>query len=211
MTSAFAAPMIRARYGAVRMVEKSWSANQNHLIFCNLAFRRKLLPVNLRFREDLVSNQESLFLYECLQEGLKIQFFPQLFVYHRRRKTVLSFFLQIFSYGFGRAQQSVNCPTSSHPAFFAPSIVIASLPLLWQRPELWGIYLLLAFFGAVDSRNIRQLGWRAIVLAVPMTAIIHLAYGLGMWRGFFHQASRIFPFKPVRPPEIVAPQRTNSI
>jgi Glycosyl transferase family 2 len=195
MTSAFAAPMVRQRYGS--HAEDILPASEHSLILCNLAVRTAAIPRWLRFRGELKSNEENLFLYECRRSKILSRSSYSLAVYHRRRRDLRSFGLQIFSYGFGRAQQTWFAPQSCHPAFFAPAALCITLPLLLFTPHplpslsfLMSLYFLLSLGGAVLSSQIRTLGPVAVVCAAFLTLYVHVSYGLGFLLGMFDSFKR---------------------
>lgn len=186
MTSPFAAPLIRRRYSPAGL---KWRiATERDLIFCNLAFRRSLLPRGIYFREYLRSNEESSFLYECSRLGSSIAFHPRLAVFHQRRKSLFSFLKQVYSYGYGRAQQTLGQPLSCHPAFLVPvfSVLLLGCSLIFPplRPlvaSLVVIHLILSVWGSQYMEgNVKLFGK---ILCVPLTGLLHLGYGWGFFIG----------------------------
>ncbi|MBI4403809.1 MAG: glycosyltransferase [Deltaproteobacteria bacterium] len=206
MTSAFAAPMIRVRYGGGSQSKRL--ATERELIFCNLAIRKSSIPSGIQFRKCLKANEENVFLSECRSAALKTVFLPKLAVYHRRRKDVSGFFQQVCHYGVGRGQQWALWPQSCHPAFLVPALAIAlACGLIVTAYPFWlavalvihqASSLIFAYFSGV-----RSLGWKAMVLAGPLTGLIHLAHGLGFWKGCvlglrqkFQPGTFLFPHLP---------------
>ncbi len=181
MTSPFAAPFVYRRYaegGAYR------AAGEHDLILCNLALRRSHVPEALRFEGGLKSNEENLFLFRCRARGLSLKASGTCFVYHRRRASLAGFLQQIFSYGFGRAQQTVRAPSSMHPAFLVPSLALVGGPLFVAlNPEWLLAYGALSLFGALASRETRQLGALGTLGVWCLTPLLHVSYGVGFWAG----------------------------
>lgn len=193
VSSPFAAPLVCVRYGGEKD-PRIRTATEHDLIFCNLAIRPRLIPEKLRFREHLKSNEENVFLYHCRQHKLAILFVPEAFVYHRRRKTLWKFIQQIHSYGFGRAQQWRLAFRSCHPFFLAPALLYL-LPLYLSVNQALLLLLLYSFgalIGAITSRPIRRMGILSILLCIPLSAIVHLSYGFGFWKGLFHPLREAF-------------------
>lgn len=187
LTSAFAAPKVRARYGSL---DRERPAGENELIFCNLAVRKQLIPAKIRFFESFTANQENYFLYQLRNCGLKIQFSPSIFVYHRRRTTFRKFFEQIYSYGKGRAQQSWQSFESSNPLFYLPALLWLALGFLavYSIPVLVTVfvfYLLVGSISSLFSKQMRSLSWWGFIQAGWVTFGIHLSYGLGFWTSLF--------------------------
>jgi succinoglycan biosynthesis protein ExoA len=209
MSSSFAAPLVRARYGS-QAFERA--ACEHDLILCNLAFRRSGIPDDLRFKDTLSSNEENLFLYECRRRNLAARYRPGLYVFHRRRPTWKKFLAQIYTYGLGRAEQTWEAPRSAHAAFFVPALACLTAVVLVCLGETgWLIRLTLVHFllslgAALGSPVLRRLGIKALALAVPMTALVHLAYGLGVWRGGLKRLLSGTPLIEVQPPVIESHQ-----
>ncbi len=181
MTSAFAAPLVYRRYAAGGVYRK---ASEHDLILCNLALRRAKIPAGLRFQQGLRSNEENLFLFHCRTLGLRIRASGCCFVFHRRRRDLTGFIRQIFSYGFGRAQQTVREPASAHWAFLVPAatLVVGPFWAAWH-PEWLVLYGMLAGLGAVFSRETAALGLGGCVGVTLLTPVVHVCYGLGFWAG----------------------------
>jgi len=199
MTSVFAAPMIRHRYTAEGGPRR---ASEHDLILCNLAFRRSTLPSDLRFRSGLRSNEENLFLFECREQNIRALYDPALYVWHRRRSTLSKFFGQVRSYGYGRAQQSLWELKSCHPAFLLPAMACGfTLGAAFFPPcrtlfkILLPLHALLSLGGAFESRSLRREGLGAVLLAIPLTGMVHLAYGLGFWAGVFNPLKAVPEFE----------------
>lgn len=189
MTSFFAAPMVRVRYGAKHSAEVN-ATDSKHLILCNLAVRAADIPKEIRFKEKLSSNEENLFLFHCTERHLNLAFASDAYVYHRRRKTLKAFFAQVFSYGKGRGQQTRISPASCHLLFWIPalSILMGAALLIFSAtremvPELAAVYFGFSFLGSVSSPRIRQTGVFGILSACLLTAVVHFSYGLGFLSG----------------------------
>jgi glycosyltransferase involved in cell wall biosynthesis len=189
MTSFFAAPMVRHRYC---LPKKNFQiATQHNVIFCNLACRRDLIPKDLYFLDELSSNQENFFLYLIGQLKIKAVLSSDLYVFHYRRKNILSFAKQVCSYGFGRFQQTWKCWQSCHPLYLVPPLALVSFLTLIITGRyqimlaLLAIYSFLSLAAALCSDSIRELGTWGIVSALPLTAMVHLTYGLGWLSGLW--------------------------
>ncbi|MEZ4751559.1 MAG: glycosyltransferase [Bdellovibrionota bacterium] len=211
MTSWFAAPWVRRRYGAISVSRKN--AGEFDLMFCNLAIAIRRIPSWMRFEEGLRSNQENAFVDLCSKKNLATVFDDDLFVYHHRRTELLSFLRQIASYGYGRFQQMALHWQTSPAVFLVPPLVYPlALLLMWHGKWPWlgalaGMHqalALLALFGA--GTEIRSLGWRRLYLA-PLTAAVHLAYGYGFWKALLERLI----FRPesarVQPPVVESRKR----
>ena len=187
MTSPFAAPLVRSRYTASQNAE--FFATELNLILCNLVIRRSHLPESLRFRENLKSNEENLFLYECRKLDLQCRYSSEVWVHHRRRASLTEFSRQVSSYGHGRAQQTLARPRSCHPAFLVPALACAALLGAWHWPIpsalLLAGYATLSLGAGFFSAEIRRHRVLGLLSMVVLTPLVHISYGLGFWRGIF--------------------------
>lgn len=190
MTSWFAAPGVRARYGGGVKCGRP-KVYPTGLILCNLAIRRADVPVGIRFQEFLRSNEENLLIQQCLELKLNVLFAPMLYVFHRRRSTLREFLSQISSYGFGRAQQTWFAPRFVSLPFLVPAIGLVTFPLLFlfnSAPFISFsllLYFILSLSSAFFSSAVRTLGAKAILKIALLTAAVHSAYAVGLLRGFW--------------------------
>lgn len=212
MTSFFAAPMIRMRYGASR--KKEFEATEHHLIFCNLAVRQNMCQESIRFPERFRANEENLFLYHAKKAGLMTHFCADLFVYHRRRKTVLDFAKQVAHYGFGRAEQTIEAWQSCHPLFLVPASVWVLPAVLFLLPSaraaflpLLCSYIMCCVSAALLSQQARQQGVWGCLGVIFLTPVVHLGYGYGFWKGLFFSLWTHLKFLRVQPPVIETNKR----
>ncbi|MCB9253852.1 MAG: glycosyltransferase [Bdellovibrionaceae bacterium] len=196
MTSWFAAPWVRRRYGA----GGGESLADFDLMFCNLAFRAAALPPRLRFVETLRSNEENTFVSCCTASGIKHRFIDAFYVYHERRAYLSGFLKQIASYGHGRSQQIRLGWTWSQAGFLVPPAVFAlaanllATGSLQALATLTAIHQLLAFCSVVVGRDeIRALPVTQRISLVPLIGLVHLAYGFGFWRGILLGSPRVWP------------------
>lgn len=201
LTSPFAAPRVRTRYGAER---RERAAAEYDLMFCNFAFRRDAVRAMgetlAPFGSAMVSNEETLFARRCLEAGLKAIYCPSAWVYHARRSTLLSFARQVMKYGAGRARQDAMEPRARTLWMHVPALAVGvGLALAISDAStlaLLGVaHALLSLLGALSSSDIRALGWRGILAAIPLTGLVHSSYGIGLWRGWLQP-------RDVRPPEV---------
>lgn len=205
MASPFSAPWVHRRYHATE--GPSRPATEYDLILCNLAVRRAHLPAGLSFREGLRSNEENVFLLECLRRGLRTEYDPRIYVFHHRRKTLASFYAQIASYGYGRAQQLFYQRAAGWPVFLVPTICIGVGGMLAMQPRLYpilfallGLHALGTLLGALRS-PLRSLGLCSILGSIPLTLALHSAYGIGFARGLIRQVGQVL--RPHSPPTLI--------
>lgn len=198
MTSPFAAPLVRVRYGSGLQAERP--ATERDLILCNLAVRAAAVPEDVRFPDDNRGGEENVFIYRCLRRGLKASFSSAVYLYHQRRRSFWQFARQVYGCGFGRAQQTIAEPASVHPFFFAPPAACAYLAACVQSPRmalllppLAASYALLSAAGSLLSAEARSLGAGGLLAVSLCTPSVHLAWGAGFWHGLIHEALRLRP------------------
>ena len=172
---------MRKRYSSLG---KPMIADEQSLILCNLAFRKRLFSEsNIYFNQRIVCAEENLLLQELKAEGYKAMYLPELVVYHERRTNYAEFCDQIFTYGRGRCQVAKCRLRINNMLYCIPSIFVVYLVLLCFANQIvcffpFFIYLFLSIFnsmkGALKVKNF-LLFW-ILLLLFPTT---HAAYGLG--------------------------------
>ncbi len=214
MTSPFATPMVRFRYSAKKRGD--FDANENHLIFCNLSVTKRILNT-MKFNEILLSNEETLFIHEVKKLGSGVRYSRDLYVFHRRRKTIISFMKQVSNYGFGRVQQTALNYISCHPLFLVPALLwlVPLFCLLWPScigvvVKLCILYLILSLFGALLS-DARAMGPFSILVVCLLTPIVHLSYGAGFWRGIWFTIGNWLRTKTRKPRSFAGPNTDRAL
>ncbi|MCB0405468.1 MAG: glycosyltransferase [Bdellovibrionales bacterium] len=202
MTSWFAAPWVRRRYGA----GGGESLADFDLMFCNLAFRVSAIPPQLRFVETLRSNEENTFVNSCAASNVRHRFIDRFYVYHERRTSLVGFLRQIASYGHGRSQQVRLGWTWSQFGFLVPPAVLVLAMVLLATgfvkvlAALVGLHQALGFASVFTGREeIRALGMGERFKLVPLIGLVHLAYGYGFWWGTLAGFSRLWPQAAILP------------
>jgi GT2 family glycosyltransferase len=182
LASLVASGPVRRRYGA----HPAGPADERWFILCNLAVRREVMQ---RFDPDLVCAEENALLAELHRRGEQMHYDPQLAVYHDRRHDLRGFVAQMHKYGRGRGQLTRRTPSTLHPAFLLPSVLVlylVALPVLlvWSS---WAALPALVYLAAVAvaatkvALTLHQMRtWR---LAFQLTVLLHLCYGSGVLRG----------------------------
>lgn len=158
-------------------------ARERDLILCNLAARRELFRRGLSF-PALFGGEENTLMGHAEREGFGLRYCPELWVHHRRRRTVRGYLSQLYRYGRGRANAIFAAPRTAHPVYLAPSLFVLyllALPALaWLSPLVWLPLLVYAAGTTVASAVMaaRRPRWFLPLLALfPAT---HIAYGLGV-------------------------------
>jgi hypothetical protein len=187
LASWFTAPITRRRYGAA--LNSTEPASQNDFTEWNFAIKRRVISSSLSFEDSMHGNQESLFVYDSMKLGLELLFSPALYVFHDNGN-LRSFAKKCFRDGVDRGRQTYLRPESLHWIHLVPAITWILLlgaflsPFrLVLLPTLLIAHVVLSLAGILSSTQLRNLGMFAL-LGIPLTALVHLGYGLGFWQGF---------------------------
>ena len=186
---AFASPFgggsVRNRYCQTGTARET---GDNELILCNLSFRREVFLSSVGLDNRLYPNEENELMDRLSHEGWRLIHDPSLAVRRSQRTSYPAFVRQLFTYGWGRGEQTRISGRIS-PASLAPPfllIYLALLPLLVLHNPVYTLpllcYAVLVFTGAV--LGVRHSG-KAVMLPLLLLILptLHLAYGAGMIRG----------------------------
>ena len=115
--------------------------------------------------------------------GYHLHLIPEAFVFHKRRISLESFYIQVNKFGQARPILNKWHPSSKRLAYWFPSIftlglvissLLAVLDFYWFL-LLFGLYFLAAMIGAFRLTN----NIIAAFLVIPAIVIQFFAYGLG--------------------------------
>jgi len=184
LSSLLGAGPVRNRYRAHGTVRET---TEKELILCNLAIRRSVYLDMGGLDERLYPNEENEFMDRIRTAGLKLVHDPAMIVQRSQRSTFRAFTRQMFSYGRGRAQQSL-LSGSWNPVSFAPLLFVIYLVVLpfvtpyfplFIAPLL--LYILLAVVNALESLLARRSPLSCgLLLLVPY---MHVVNGCGLLFG----------------------------
>ncbi len=122
-------------------------------------------------------------------QGFKINFIPNAFVYHKRRSTWADFYRQISKFGMGRPILSYYYPHTNSFFFWFPSLfligfifaILFSFAQIYIFMKLYILYFLLIFvFSSFQNKSIK-VGIKSIFA----TAIQFLGYGTGYLKSYY--------------------------
>jgi GT2 family glycosyltransferase len=190
LASLFGGGGVRNRY---RQTGATRATGDHELILCNLSIRREVFLEFGGLDERLYPNEENELMERILRTGLLLIHDPELAVYRSQRPTFRAFIRQLFTYGRGRAEQTL---ISGKPHFvnFIPALFLIYVSLLpvadkpvYYLPLLcYGI--LDTFFALFESSNGGTV--RALPLLLVIFPALHLAYGAGVMWGLVSPRSR---------------------
>jgi GT2 family glycosyltransferase len=184
LASRFAASRCALRY--TRKHPRQKRSGELSLISCNLFVRRDALR-DLRFPENLRSNEENWLMQDLRAGGHRFVYDPELFVWHERRPNLRLFARQIYRYGFGRGQNMRLRPSSARIDFLIPSVALilsavsVSTWSAWSTGILFSIYL--AALTAAVLRLDLSSGPRGRLQSAFLIPLVHVCYGCGVLRG----------------------------
>lgn len=183
LASPFGSGGMRNRYRVVGSVRET---SDRELILCNLAMRRDVFMASGGLDERLYPNEENELLDRIRSNGAKLLHVPEMAVVRSQRRTLRQFVRQMFSYGRGRAQQTLIAGPGS-PVSFAPLLFLFYLVLLpWLSRTFagllpLGLYLAMdivfSLTAAVASGSLARL-W--LLFLFPL---MHCANGWGLLYG----------------------------
>lgn len=183
LASAFGSGAVTNRY---RKRGETRETTDRELILCNLAVRRSVFINFNGLDESLYPNEENEFLERVRSAGHKLLHSPSMYVLRSPRPTLKAFIRQMFSYGRGRAQQSLitgSYPlTSFIPLFFAAYLIL--LPLCTKYVLLLAPLML---YVAAASLNALLFACRTgrfyPLLLLGIYPLMHVVNGAGLLRG----------------------------
>lgn len=167
----------------------------HELILCNLGFRRSAFLDAGGLDERLYPNEENELIDRLIMRDWLLIHDPDLAISRSQRENFAEFVRQLFTYGRGRAEQTL----------ISRSISVASL-----LPSLFLIYMLfipicansliilpfLCYMGIITANSFwevsRRRSWKLLPLLLLVLPALHLSYGAGMiWGGFSPRFKRI--------------------
>ena len=183
LSSLFGAGGVRNRYRSCGMTRET---TDKELILCNLAIRREVFLATGGFDERLYPNEENELLDRIRATGQKLAHVPELAIHRSQRRTLRLFIRQMFSYGRGRAQQTLIAGPGTIVGF-APLLFLCYLILLPIVPfayiQLVPLFAYLALdiiFTVAAVITSRALSHFLLLFLFPL---MHICNGLGLLSG----------------------------
>jgi succinoglycan biosynthesis protein ExoA len=182
LSSVFGGASIRNRY---RKAELNLKSNERELTSANL-FCQKTIFEKIMFNPNMWPGEDPEFFNECLEKNIRLAYSPDIIIYHKRRKDLLTFAKQIFTYAYVRPMVRKTKKTGrTSILFLVPSIFLIYLLLLPFLSVLTKLFLLplyayvvlnimVTVVAAVNQKNV----WALLFLPVTFLTL-HLSYGSG--------------------------------
>lgn len=168
------------------------SSSENKLILCNMWIKKKVFDDGLKFDRRFFRNEENVFIHQALEKNISVDYFPRLFVYHKRRSTIWALFRAVMLSGSGRLRSFFYYPKSLNPIYFIPFMFSTYVILLllfetgffFKIPMI--IYLILNIYMSWKlSKNKRNSLFMIRVSLIQF--IINFAYGIGFYLEIFNR------------------------
>lgn len=165
--------------------EVKWS----RLIGCNMAYRRNVIEEVGGFDPLFWPGEEMIAAFHATQQGHKLMFHPQAYLYHYPRASFWGYVKQIYGYGATRIRL-IRGGVDFEPATIIPAVWVLSLAALavaapFCRFCAWALgvnvvgYSLAAALVTFDKMlETRRLSDLLMFFLVPVT---HLTYGIAEW------------------------------
>ena len=212
LTSAFGA------FGRVHRYSKkkeSFDVEESMLTSANLLCRKSVMD-KIKFNTKLFPGEDSRFIEDAKDAGLKIAYSPEMIVYHKRRPTVKAFMKQMFNYG--KVRPFIDSPKiilTRRPYVLIPSLFFIYLVLffvlifsnltitgnaissgywVFAKIPFFGFvhflpataYVILAFLFSIHDA-LKNNNFKAVFFLPFIYLIIHVSYGSGMIAGFIRR------------------------
>jgi len=177
------------------------NSDERDLTTANVFCRREVF-LKAKFNSNFWPGEDPVFFNELVSKGKRLAYYPDLYVYHRRRDNMLSFIKQIFSYGFVRPGiKSIKKTKKSSFLFLVPSIFVLYLfflPLLFRMKNVFFlpllVYIIIVSIISVIF-FIKEKKYKYLMILLPFIfLLIHVSYGFGFIFGFL-KASKILSKK----------------
>jgi GT2 family glycosyltransferase len=191
LASLFGAGGMRNRYRAVGNTRET---TDRELILCNLAIRRDTFLEAGGLDERLYPNEENELLDRILSSGKKLMHAPHMAIQRSQRRSLRLFIRQMFSYGRGRAQQTLIAGSGPLTGFIPLGFLMyllllpfaASHRIFFYPLYLYAFLVLASTLAAIAaSRSIA-----AAFLAV-LFPVMHISNGAGLLYGFIKGKSGV--------------------
>lgn len=192
LSTALTSPLATAttRYRHKGIDSHSNLKNEEKLILCNMWVRASVFKEGLEFDKRFFRNEENVFLHLASQKGIKIDYFPDLFVHHKRKSKISTLFRAVMLSGSGRLRSFFYFPKSFNPIYFVPfffctyiiSLIFFDSTIFYKLPLIAYILLNLYTSWKVSKKSRNSL----FILRVSFIQfLINFSYGIGFYLELF--------------------------
>lgn len=138
---------------------------------------------NMRFGEDVD------FSYRVIENGFSSGYYPNAWVYHKRRSTFKSFFKQVYNSGIARIHLSKRHPGTLKLVHLLPSAFVIGSILLLAASIFYPVFLsplAILFVALFSDASIRTRSIKIGLLSMIASIIQLTGYGTGLISGWWN-------------------------
>ena len=191
LSSLFGAGGMRNRYRCAGGVRET---TDKELILCNLAMRRDTFLEAGGLVERLYPNEENELLDRIQSSGKKLLHAPHMAIHRSQRRSLLLFIRQMFSYGRGRAQQTLIAGSGPITGF-VPLLFLIYLAMLPFVPSTPLFFIPLCVYAALNicftAAAIGSSGSISGGLLLFLFPLMHISNGYGLLFGLIFGKSGV--------------------
>jgi hypothetical protein len=190
LSSLFGAGGMRNRYRSTGDVRET---SDKELILCNLAMKRDIFLEAGGLDERLYPNEENELLDRIQSSGMKLMHAPKMAIHRSQRRSLPLFIRQMFSYGRGRAHQTLIA--ASGPIIgFVPMLFLIYLALLPFVPSALPYYIPIYLYAILDicftAAAVGSFGSISAGALLYLFPLMHISNGYGLLYGFISRKNR---------------------
>jgi len=192
--SAFTSGFASTRYKLQKNVQE---VHEYGLIAANNVIRKDVFESVSGFDAEQVLSEENDLYFRITQQGYKLLYVPEIYVWHRAKPIVLPLLKKVFFYATGRGVLMVRKPKTFRLLYLIPtSFALGSIFLPLASLFFGGAFIVLTFLvfllylvlNLLNSLFI-FLRYREDPLVIPLvfflTPVLHYTYGIGVVYGAY--------------------------
>jgi len=192
--SAFTSGFASTRYKLQKNVQE---VHEYGLIAANNVIRKDVFESVSGFDADQVLSEENDLYFRITQQGYKLLYVPEIYVWHRAKPIVLPLLKKVFFYATGRGILMVRKPKTFRLLYLIPTFfLLGSVFLPLASLFFGGAFIVLSFVVFLTYLVLNFLNSLLIFLRhhenpllLPLvfflTPILHNTYGIGMLYGMY--------------------------
>jgi GT2 family glycosyltransferase len=191
LASPFGSLSMADRY---RKGKENFNADENSLTSCIMFVRADAYKMIGGFNESLFPGEDPEFLARAKKKGFRIAYSPNIYIWHRRRATLMGYIKQMFDYGKVRLEKEKKAKSEGKKGllFYIPMLFSLYIMLIIFYSPTWLSYPLIAYLflsfiftciALKDSAMANPKRLYSYLLLPCIFFITHFFYGLGMIEG----------------------------
>jgi len=194
LSSAFTSGFASTRY----KLQKSVQEVQEHgLIGANSFVRKDVFDSISGFDREQVLSEENDLYFRITQQGYKLLYVPEIYVWHRAKPIVLPLIKKVFFYATGRGVLMVRKPKTFRLLYLIPTFFLLGSVFLPLASLFFGgavivltflvflVYFVLNLLNSLFIFLRYREGFLVIPLVFFLTPVLHYTYGIGVVYGAY--------------------------